>query len=422
MRRLSLKLQLYRDATVVGAALLTGVVAAESKTSAATTMTGAAASYEHAWIALMCSAIAGTLGTCIYFSSLVRSKNTLATIGQVIVCLCISAMTWVTVKEIAGLAFSTTQTGAAADAARLSTIASSHQIMALLIIVSGLIIGGAVERMKLSAVVVLAIVWSAFVFAPLAALMWGINVAHSLKVMQDWGGASAHLAAGAFAFGIALAVGPRMGYGRVPMPPYHMALALVGGMCLFIGWSGYNEFGVTPRVKSSFSGTMNSIVAASAGLVVWASIEHFSRRVTSTLGMVSGVLASLVAIFAVAGWVSPLVAMLIGASGSVAGYVGAVVLRRAHSVDDSLDVLGIHALPAMAGLLCASILTSTSVSDVAVQLGWIVLIALYSFAIGWLSAFLLKKLSALRVSFDEEDAGLDLVTHGETVHPPQSTL
>jgi ammonium transporter, Amt family len=151
-------------------------------------------------------------------------------------------------------------------------------------------------------------------------------------------------------------------------------------------------------------------------------LEMQTRRIASTLGMVSGALAGVVCVSAVAGYASPIVAMLLGALGSAVGFLGAVWMRRAFHYDDSLDIFALHALPALAGLCAAGFIVPEASANLALQLGLPILLLCIGVTVGYLSAALLRAANLLRVPFDEEDAGLDLTTHGETVHPPQSTL
>jgi Amt family ammonium transporter len=108
--------------------------------------------------------------------------------------------------------------------------------------------------------------------------------------------------------------------------------------------------------------------------------------------------------------------------GSLCGFFGAVIVRRWHAVDDTLDIFAIHAVPAFVGLCLAPIFVTSPSGHWSTQFLGAAVVGITSFAVGAGSAYCLKQLGILRVTFDEEDAGLDVTHHGETVHPPQSTL
>jgi ammonium transporter, Amt family len=363
-------------------------------------------------IALSFGCLAGLVGTAMFFSSLVRVKNTLATIGQVFIALSCAVLGWIGLRALVH------DSGALVS----TTTVVPGTMLGLLIATSGLILGSAVERLRSIAVAILGLGWAALIFTPISFAIWDPLPGLSATLFRDWAGASVQLAVGAFALGISLAVGNRHGYGRIPMPPYHMGLALFGGTLIFIGLSGFNELGAGERAATAVSGAINSGIAACMGLLVWSICEQFVRGVSSTLGMISGALCGVVTVSAVAGWVPLVYAIGLGGIGSLAGFFGAVVVRRWHNVDDTFDIFAIHSVPAAVGLLALPFVVADASDRIYAQITGVLAIALYAFAIGSALAFLLKKLGVLRVAFDEEDAGLDLTRYGETVHPPQTTL
>jgi Amt family ammonium transporter len=377
----------------------------------------------NSWLSLVLAAMAGLVGVGLFFASLVRVKNTIATLGQVLLVVCVSVLVWVGVQSVL------TQPGSGLslifgnEAQWLPTVQERSALsMSLLISVAGLVVGAVAERMRRVAMVVIALLWTLLLFTPITLLHWYSLAPASVWMFLDWGGASVHVAMGSFAVGLAFATGSRRGYGRMPMPPYDLGRAVVGGLVLTIGYWVFAEFGATSALQGVRSGALNAAVAGMAGLLAWALAEHIHRGVSSTLGMVSGALCATVAVSAIAGWCSPLGALLVGGAGSLVGFFGAVVVRRWHSVDDTLDIFAIHGTPAFFGLLVAPLFVEHP------KIAWLwqsiaaFLIGLISFGVGVLIATGLRRLGILRVSFDEEDVGLDITHHGETVHPPQSSL
>lgn len=375
------------------------------------------------FLSFLFAIIAGIAGTSLFFSSLVRSKNTLATAGQVVIAACAAAIVAALVATMHGI----TELTIPVDikfllAAGSPTLNESVALAtALSIQVAGLIFGSSVERLRLSAVVMISAAWAGLVLLPLVYWIWRPTGLMAIEGVMDWAGALMHVATGAGALALAIVTGNRHSYGRVPMPPYHLGLAVFGALIMLVGWIGFNESGAVVR-ESPGSGAVNTMVAAAGGLFMWSVIESINRGITSTLGMVSGALSGAIACSAAAGWISPFAAVLFGFFGGGAGYFGAVTLRRFHTRDDSLDIFGIHAIPATIGLVMTGLIVGATPAVAMIQFAAAIAVGLYAFFIVLLIASLLKWLGRLRVNYDEEDAGLDIVSHGETVHPPQSTL
>jgi ammonium transporter, Amt family len=373
------------------------------------------------------SAFITLLGTALYFGALVRTKNTLSTMAQVLLSSCAATVVWIAFAGDLSLAEKSASWLASFTALQNGQAAVTDQVVAalpLVVLTAAVLFGGAVERLRFLAVAVIAPLWTLLVLAPLLRAVQERTGLLATLGFNDWIGVGAlQIAVGVSAFGISLATGNRHGYGRVAFPPYHIPLALVGALVMITGWTlGFVASGAALSTIASGSAATKLFIAATAGLAVWAIIEGLHRRVASSLGMVSGAVAGVVACSTIAAWISPRGAVAIGALGAVVGYFGAVVLRRVHQRDESLDVFALHALPAVAGLLALPSLSTSIQAEFSTQLAGVILIIVYAVTLTALIVLPLKFFGWLRVSFDEEDAGLDLIAHGETVHPPQSTL
>jgi ammonium transporter, Amt family len=373
------------------------------------------------------SAFITLLGTALYFGALVRTKNTLSTMAQVLLSSCAATVVWIAIAGDLSLAEKSASWLASLTALQNGIPAVADQVVAALpmvVLTSAVLFGGAVERLRFVAVALIAPLWTLLVLAPLLRAVHEKTGLLATLGFNDWIGVGAlHIAAGVSAFVISVATGSRHGYGRVAFPPYHIPLALVGALVMITGWTlGFVASGAALTTIVPGSAATKLFIAATAGLATWAAIESVHRRVASSLGMVSGTVAGVVACSTVAAWISPRGAVAVGVLGAVVGYFGAVVLRRVHQRDESLDVFALHTLPAVAGLLALPILSTSIRAEFSTQLAATILIIIYAVALTALVVLPLKFFGWLRVSFDEEDAGLDLIAHGETVHPPQSTL
>lgn len=366
------------------------------------------------------------IGTALYFGALVRTKNTLSTMAQVLLSACTATLVWILFAgDLALFNPGTSWLAAIGSIGAENPTGMRHiiDLLPLLVLVSAVLFGGAAERLRLVSLFVLTIFWTALIAAPIIrTLQTGSGFLAQLG-FQDWVGAgSLHLAVGVCALVICVVTGNRHGYGRVAMPPYHLGLAFVGALVMILGWalSLLSAGQVAPSTPMTHVAA-KLILAGIGGALAWSVIEQIQRRLLSTLGMVSGAIAGVVACSAGAVWISPRVAILIGALGAAAGYLGAVILRRIHQRDDAMDIFSLHALPALVGLLAISFLDAAQ-APFGTQLAGAVVLSVYAGLVIAAVVIPLKALGVLRVKFDHEDVGLDLTVHGETVHPPQPSL
>jgi ammonium transporter, Amt family len=366
------------------------------------------------------------IGTALYFGALVRTKNTLSTMAQVLLSACTATLVWILFAgDLALFNPGTSWLAAIGVIGTDNPTAMRHivDLLPLLVLVSAVLFGGAAERLRLVSLFVLTIFWTALIAAPIIRTLQPGTGFLALLGFQDWVGAgSLHLAVGVCALVICIVTGNRHGYGRVAMPPYHLGLAFVGALVMILGWalSLLSAGQIAPAMPLTHVAA-KLILAGIGGALAWSVIEQIQRRLLSTLGLVSGAIAGVVACSAGAVWMSPRVGILIGALGAAAGYLGAVILRRIHQRDDAMDIFSLHTLPALVGLLAISFLDAAQ-APFGTQLAGAVVIMVYSGLVIAAVVIPLKALGVLRVKFDHEDVGLDLTVHGETVHPPQTSL
>ena len=293
------------------------------------------------------------------------------------------------------------------------------------IITPALIVGAVAERIRFGPFVIFMLIWSTIVYCPMAYNVW--NVQGSLwtyGVLDFAGGTVVHVLAGVSALALCLVVGPRKGYGSIPMPPHSLGLTLIGAGLLWFGWFGFNAgstiaipggelkdfMGITAM---AFTATQ---VAAAAAATAWMVAEWLHQGKPTILGFASGMVAGLVVITPCAGHVNPQSALLIGLIGGVVCYFGCR-LKNVFKYDDSLDAFGVHGVGGALGALLVGVFAIRPVlgggeqfMKQAVGLG---IAAVFAFVMTFIIAQILHKTIGLRVSEDDELVGLDLALHGE---------
>ena len=238
------------------------------------------------------------------------------------------------------------------------------------------------------------------------------------------GGTAIHINAGVAALVLALVLGKRKGLGEEDMSPHNLSLLLIGTGVLWFGWFGFNAGSAGAADGIAIQALINTFVAGSAGIVGWIGIEWLKDGKTTVLGTASGLVAGLVAITPAAGYVTSGSSIIFGLVAGVICYF-AVKLKDALGYDDSLDVVGIHGVGGIVGGVLLGLLSSLEVNDGGAAGGGDLLLSqliamgsviLYSGAATLVIALLLKATMGLRVSEDEEFAGLDISIHGEAVY------
>ena len=378
-------------------------------------------------------------GLALFYGGLVRAKNMLSVLTQVLAITCLIAIVWVLYGY--SLAFSgdgpffgnlsaAFLRGVTPDSIS-GTIPEFVFIcfqMTFACITTALIVGGFAERIKISALLVFSVLWATFVYFPIAHMVWsGGGYLFGLGALDFAGGTVVHINSGVAALVGALIIGPRVGYGRDAMPPHSLPLTLVGGALLWVGWFGFNAGSALAANGTAALAMMNTFVATAAAGLAWMFAEWSGKGKPSLLGLVSGVVAGLVAVTPAAGFVGPIGAIVLGAVGAVVSYFFCTTVKNALGYDDSLDVFGIHGVAGIVGSILTGVFVSASLGGVGVDdysMGgqvWIQLVAV-AISIAWcavISAILFKLvdlLIGLRVPEEVEREGLDLAEHGERAY------
>ncbi|MEE2645558.1 MAG: ammonium transporter [Myxococcota bacterium] len=285
------------------------------------------------------------------------------------------------------------------------------------IITPALIAGAFAERVQFRGYCIFITLWSLFIYNPLAHIIWGggFLTGHAIDFA---GGTVIHISAGVAGLVAALYLGARKGYREEAMQPNNLVMTMIGAGLLWVGWFGFNAgSSIASSLKTGQALAMTQI-AASAGALTWLLIEGILHNRATSLGLVSGILAGLVAITPAAGDVLPSGALALGAISSVIAY-GALRLKDRLGYDDTLDVFGIHGIAGIVGAVGLTFfLRDIPDAGIWVQLknqifgaGLAVIVA------GAGTLFLLvlvEKSVGLRLTEEAERAGMDQSIHGET--------
>jgi ammonium transporter, Amt family len=383
-----------------------------------------------------------TPGLALFYGGMVRAKNVLGTLMQSMFALGLVSVLWVLIGYtlafgpdkgglIGGLDFlGFSGVGATPNADLAPTIPHSlfatFQLM-FAIITPALITGAFAERMKFTGYVAFTAGWLLLVYAPLAHWVWAPGGwIRELGALDFAGGTVVHINAGVAALVAVLVVGKRKGFGKEAFVPHNLTLTILGTGILWFGWFGFNAgsaLGANGLASSAFIATN---IGAAAGAVGWALVDGVKEGKSTTLGVASGAVAGLVAITPAAGFVSPVSAIAIGLiAGVVCAY--AVRLKFRFGYDDSLDVVGVHMVGGMVGALLTGIFADLAINEAGadglVNGGGLTLLGKQVVAVGvtigfsFLVTFILLKVVqatiGLRVTEDDEVAGVDLAQHAE---------
>ena len=305
-------------------------------------------------------------------------------------------------------------------------------------VTTALVAGSAAGRMKFGAWMVFAGLWATLVYFPVAHWVFAFDgadgttaggwIANRLGAIDFAGGTAVHLNAGVAALALALVLGRSKGWPNSHGQPHSRPLILLGAGLLWIGWYGFNAGSALSAGHSAAVVFLNTAVAAAAGLLGWALMERLRLGRSSSLGAASGLIAALVAITPACGAVSPVGAVAIGA---IAGLVCslAIELKFRLGFDDSLDVVGVHAVGGLLGTLLIGFFATDAAPNgvsglfygggfslLGIQALACVAVLAYSFAVTWLIAKVLALTIGLRIPEESELKGIDLMAHSESAY------
>jgi Amt family ammonium transporter len=419
-------------------------------------------------------------GLALFYGGLVRSKNMLSVLMQVMVTFSLIVVLWF----IYGYSLAFTEgnayiggfdrlfmkgvwdnaAGTFANAATFSKGVPMYEIVYAVFqatfaaITCCLIVGSFAERMKFSAVLAFMVLWFTFSYLPIAHMVWfwaGPDAYVSKEVVDkvnataglawQWGaldfagGTVVHINAAVAGIVGAFMVGKRIGYGKEAMAPHSLTLTMVGASLLWVGWFGFNAGSALEANGSASLAFINTFLATAAAVLSWSVGETLHKGKASMLGAASGAVAGLVAITPAAGNVGIMGALVLGLLAGFAGLWGVTGLKKILGADDTLDVFGVHGVCGILGALATGVFNSPSLGGPSFPVDWfsgtLVTAADYSIsgqvwiqakAVGltivWsgvvsvVSYFIVDKTIGLRVTEEDEREGLDITSHGETAY------
>jgi ammonium transporter, Amt family len=316
----------------------------------------------------------------------------------------------------------------------------SHNIFAMFqlmfaIITPAVLIGAVVERMKFAAIMLFLGFWVLLVYCPLAHMVWGSNgymngvwnAGAGIKAIDFAGGLVVEMASGCSALVLCLIVGPRVGFGRTPMPPHSMVLCMVGTGLLWVGWYGFNAGSAVASDGIAANAFTTTTLSAAVAAGTWALIEYLWRGKASVLGFCSGVLAGLVAVTPACGFITPSSAIGLGLLGGAFSFLACTKIKSIFAYDDALDVFGVHGVAGMVGMIYTGVAATSAVnSNLAINLGEVIghtlwreqllamgVTALFTVIGTAVIAYAIKVTVGLRPTAEVEREGLDQSHHGE---------
>ncbi|MCO1604077.1 ammonium transporter [Desulfosporosinus nitroreducens] len=300
------------------------------------------------------------------------------------------------------------------------------------IITPAVISGATAERLRFTAFLLFIILWSTFVYIPLAHWVWGVGGwMRNLGVLDFAGGTVVEVASGVSGLVAAFVVGKRLKVGYEWNIPHHMPNVLFGGGLLWFGWFGFNAGGAMGANGVAVLALATTQIAGATGMIGWALVEWIHRRQITVFGAVSGIISALVAITPAAGYVSTVSALLIGFIAGGVCYLAVSILKAKLGYDDALDVFGIHGIGGTWGTIATGIFADLSLNPQGKN-GWIngggfepvliqLLAVLTTYIFAGMMTFLILKgialITPLRASDDEQVNGLDLTQHREKAYP-----
>src|SRR5436853_5891026 len=325
-----------------------------------------------------------TVGLAFFYGGLVRPKNALNTMMMSIVALGLISVQWVLLGYSIGFGHGTPWWGGLAwagfrgvgldpDPAYAATIPlQAHAMFQAMfaIITPALISGAIVERMHFRAYVVFILLWSTFVYDPLAHWVWGAGGWLQSRGALDFaGGTVVHISAGFSALVAARMLGPRKDFKRVPIVPHNVPLVLLGAGLLWFGWFGFNAGSALAANGLAAVAFTNTNTAAATALVTWAALDVLRTGKATAVGAATGLVVGLVGITPAAGYISAPASLAVGALSALVSYT-AIQIRATTRLDDSLDGFSCHGLDGVAGAMLTGVFASKAVNPAGGD-GWL---------------------------------------------------
>lgn len=380
-------------------------------------------------------------GLALFYGGLVKSKNVLSTTMHSYAALIIISIQWIVVGY--SLAFGPDKKGlignlswvflkkvgfeSSAYAPTIPHLLFVVFQMMFAVITIAVVSGSFAERMKFSAFIVFALLWSTFVYDPIAHWVWSSSGwLHNLGVQDFAGGNVVEINSGISGLVTALVLGRRK---RTTPEPHHIPMVVLGGGILWFGWFGFNAGSALAMNTVAVNAFLTTNTAAAAGAISWSSCEWILNKKPTVLGAISGSISGLVAITQGCGFVTPAAAIVIGLVAGVASFSAISYMKVKLGYDDALDAFGCHGISGFCGAIGTALFATTAVNKSGAnglfygnpRLLLVHILAALSCALyAAIATFIILKVMGLfmkiRTDNESEIAGLDVSLHGEEAY------
>lgn len=383
-----------------------------------------------------------TPGLSLFYGGLVQSKNVLNTVMQSMAAMVIVTFTWVV------LGFSLSFGTGNALIGNFDLIGLQHvgfavndqlsphipfalfmlfQMMFCTIAVS-ILSGSIAERMKFFPFIIFIFLWVILIYSPVAHWVWGGGWIQQLAALDYAGGTVVHITSGLSGLILAIMIGNGKKIEKIK--PHNLLITLIGGILVWIGWYGFNTGSAYTLNDVALTSFVNTIIAASGGAFSWLVVEYCITKKLSLLGLLSGVLAGLVAITPAAGYVSYFSAFIISFAGGIVCYLVINVIKVKYKYNDTLDAFGIHGAGGIVGAILTGVFQSQHVNNdvsngliytgdvhsVLIQILAVIVVLCYTIVLTWIIGKILQKIMPIATTEEEDKAGLDQLVHGEKAY------
>lgn len=385
-------------------------------------------------------------GLALFYGGLVRSKNMLSILMQVLVVFSLISVAWAVYGY--SLAFGSGEGLIIGDLGKLflkgvtldslaATFTDGVMIPEMIFIAfqctfagitCALIVGSFAERTKFSAVLLFTLLWFTFSYIPIAHMVWGTGgYLLDAGALDFAGGTVVHINAAMAGLVGAYVIGKRIGYGKENFAPHSLTMTMVGASLLWVGWFGFNAGSNLEATGGAGLAFINTLLATAAAVLAWSLGEALTRGKASMLGAASGAVAGLVAITPACGSVGPMGAIIVGLAGGFLCLWGVTGLKKMLGADDSLDVFGVHGVGGIVGALLTGVFTAPGLggtggddfsiaSQVMIQAEGVIITIVWSGVVAYICYKIVDMVVGLRVSEEAEREGLDTSSHGERAY------
>ena len=407
-------------------------------------------------------------GLALFYGGLVRTKNMLSVLMQVFMIVSIAGLLWATYGYSLAFTGGSPFIGGFGKALMAGVTSGTYSAtfsnnvyipelsyfvfqMTFAMITPALFIGSFAERIKFTPLMVFVVLWSTFIYYPIAHMVWywagpdflvdaptDYGLLWGMGALDFAGGTVVHINAGIAGLVGCLLLGKRLGYGKEATPPHSLTMTMIGASLLWVGWFGFNAGSNLESNGVAAVAFVNTMLATCAAAVSWAIVEQVVHGKPSMLGAASGAVAGLVAITPASGYGAPMTSIVLGLVVSPLCFFFVSTVKNKFKYDDTLDVFGVHCIGGITGAIATGIVASPALGgqgiidytqfpavaaptyDIAAQL--VVQIKAVLLTLVWSGVgtaviwFILDKTLGMRISEEGEREGLDIADHGERAY------